>query len=95
MLDLEGLFEPPKVKLPENFKMPHIDRFDGTGNPKSHVKLCMSIFQSMDCNHELIAMLFPQTLTKAALSWFLTFEATKIRTWEDIVRAFIDHYSYN
>ena len=49
----------------------------------------------MGCNHEHIAMLFPQTLAKAALSWFLTLEATKIHTWEDIVRAFIDHYSYN
>ena len=43
MLDLEGLFEPAKVKLPENFKMSELDRFDSTGNPKSHIKLCMSV----------------------------------------------------
>ena len=36
-LDLEGLFDEPKAKLPEKFKMPDIDKFDGTGNPKSHL----------------------------------------------------------
>ena len=29
MLDMEGLLEPTKIKLPENFKMPDIDHFDG------------------------------------------------------------------
>ena len=37
VLDMEGLMEPMKVKLLENFKMPNINRFDGTGNPKSRV----------------------------------------------------------
>ena len=65
MMDLEGLLEPIKVKLPENFKIPEIDRFNGTGNPKSHIKLWMSVLQSLGCNHEHIAMLFLQTLSKA------------------------------
>ena len=95
MMDLEGLLEPIKVKLPDNFKMPDIDRFDGTGNPKSHVKLCMNVFQSLGCNHEHIALLFPETLSKVALSWFLTLDATKTQALEDIVRNFVDHYSYN
>ena len=43
MLDMEGLLEHAKIKLPENFKMPDIDRFDGTGNPKSYVKFCMNV----------------------------------------------------
>ena len=92
---LKNCASPPKVKLPENFKMPNIDRFDGTGNPKSYIKLCMSVFQSLGCTNEHIAMLFPQTLRKVALSWFLTLETSKTRAWEDVVRAFIDHYSYN
>ena len=95
ILDLERLFEPTKVKLPENFKMSEIDHFVGTGNPQRHVKLCISILQTMGCNHDHIAMLFPQTLKKAALSWFLTLENSKTRAWEDIIRAFINHYSYN
>ena len=92
---MEGLLEPTKIKLLENFKMPNIDHFDGTGNPKSHVKFCMNVLQAQGCTHEHLVMLFPQTLQKAALSWFMTLEASKTWTWEDVVRIFIDHYSYN
>ena len=41
---LEGLFERVSEKLLEGFKMLEIDRFDGTGNPKNHVRICIRAF---------------------------------------------------
>ena len=46
VLDMERLMEPAKVKLPENFKLPDINCFDGTGNPKGHVKFCTNVLQA-------------------------------------------------
>ena len=38
MPDIEGSCQFPDVQLPSNFKMPKMDSFDGTGNPKNHLK---------------------------------------------------------
>ena len=44
MLELEGLFNGVSETLPEGFKMPKINQLDGTGNPKSHVCMCIGDF---------------------------------------------------
>ena len=80
MLDIEGLMELVKIKLPNNFKRPNIERFDGIGNPKSHIKFYMSVFQAQGCIYEHLSLLFSQTLQKAMLSWHLTLEASKTKT---------------
>ena len=40
ILELEGLFDRVNETLPDGFKMPKMDKFDGTGNPKNHVRIC-------------------------------------------------------
>ena len=58
LFDIEGLCNAPKVKLPEKLKMPHIELFDGTGNPKSHLRLYVGILHPMGIERELFALLF-------------------------------------
>ena len=41
MLELEGLFDGIKEILPEGFKMLEIEKFDGRGNLKNHIWMCM------------------------------------------------------
>ncbi|KAI8568522.1 hypothetical protein RHMOL_Rhmol02G0207200 [Rhododendron molle] len=38
ILDFDGLCLFPNAKLPEKFKMPDIEKFNGTGNRTSHVR---------------------------------------------------------
>ena len=95
LLELEGLFEGVREKLPSNFKMPVVDKFDGTGNPKNHVRMCIGAFQPHGLSSSMMAILFQQTLTGAALSWYFTLEPYKTRVWEEVVKAFITQYEYN
>ena len=41
LMDYQSLSLFPNVRLPPKFKMPTLDRFDGTGCPKSHLKMYM------------------------------------------------------
>ena len=41
LMDYESLSLFPNVRLPPKFKMSTLDKFDGTGCPKSHMKMYM------------------------------------------------------
>lgn len=95
VVDFEGLCLFPEAQLPERFKMPDIEKFDGTGNPTSHVRLIINTLKPMGLSDELIAQLFQRTLKGGALDWFLTLDFTKYKTWQEIVNVFVNQFSYN
>ena len=41
LMDYNSLSLFPNARLPPKFKMPNLDKFDGIGCPKSHLKMCM------------------------------------------------------
>ena len=55
------------VRLPLKFKMPVLDKFDGTSCPKSHLKMYMRTTQPLGATEEMLAQMFQNTLTRAAL----------------------------
>jgi len=95
LMDLEGLFDFPKTVLPPKFKIMTFKKFDGTGNPRSHLRMYANTLRPMGLNINQLALVFHQTLTGGALKWFFSIESSKIRTWEDIATAFTKQYEYN
>ena len=51
------------VRLPLKFKMPVLDKFDGTGCPISHLKMYMRAMQPLGATEEMLAQMFQNTLT--------------------------------
>jgi len=43
----------------------------------------------------LLIHFFQKSLTGVALSWYTHLEASGIRSWMDLVDAFLKHYKYN
>ena len=41
LMDYQSLYLLPDVRLPPKFKMPVLDKFEGIGYPKSHLKMYM------------------------------------------------------
>ena len=39
--------------------------------------------------------MFQNTLTRAAIKWFLNLDYARVRSWKDIYREFHKHYKYN
>ena len=84
-----------QVRAPPKFKMPSLDKFDGTGCPKAHLKMYTRALQPLGATEELLAQMFQNTLIGAALCWFLNLEDSQIPTWEDIANEFYKQYKYN
>ncbi|XP_058189172.1 uncharacterized protein LOC131306766 [Rhododendron vialii] len=75
--------------------MPDFSKFDGTGDPKTHLlgyHVAMKLFGVED---DVMVQMLPQTLSGPAFQWFLSFDVSKRRTWEDIGAAFVLQYNYN
>ena len=95
LMDYDSLSLFPNARLPPKFKMPTLDKFDGTGCLKSHVKMYMRAMQPLGTTEEVLAQMFQNTLTRAALRWFLNLDDARARNWEDICREFHKQYKYN
>ena len=95
LMDYDSLSLFPNVRLPPKFKMPTLDNFDGTGCPKSHLKMYMRAMQPLGTTEEVLAQMFQSTLIGAALRWFLNLDDARARSWKDIYREFHKQYNYN
>ena len=75
--------------------MPSLDKFDGTGCLKAHLKMYTKALQPLGATEELLTQMFQNTFTNPAFRWFLNLEDSLIRTWEDIGNEFYKQYKYN
>ena len=60
--------------------MPTLDKFDGTGCPKSHLKMYMRAMQPLGTIEEVLAQMFQNTLIGVALRWFLNLDDARARS---------------
>ena len=88
LMDYNSLSLFPNARLPPKFKMPTLDKFDGTSCPKSHLKMYMRTMQPLGVTEEVLAQMFQNTLIGATLRWFLNLDDARVRSWEDICREF-------
>ena len=95
LMDYDSFSIFPNARLPPKFKMPNLNKFDGTGCPKSHLKMYMRAMQPLGTTEEVLAQMFQNTLTEATLRWFLNLDDARARGWEDIFREFHKQYKYN
>ncbi|KAI8568451.1 hypothetical protein RHMOL_Rhmol02G0200500 [Rhododendron molle] len=94
-IDLDRFYLYPNARLPEKFKMLDLAKFDGSGDPRTHLYSYHAAMKLLSVEPEAMSQLFPQTFSDPAFHWFLSLDIAKRRTWEDIGAAFISQYSYN
>ena len=57
------------VRLPERFKMPHIDRFDGSGDSMVRIRLFSNVLKPMGLTRPQKLSLFGRTLSRVSAFW--------------------------
>ena len=67
LMDYDTLSLFPNARLTPKFKTPTLDKFDGTDCPKSHLKMYIRAMQPLDATKKVLAQMFQNTLTGAAL----------------------------
>ena len=93
--DIEDGYTDVAVTLPDRFKMPQIDRFDGFRDPIVHLRLFSDILRPMGLTRPQKLSLFGRTLSGVAVIWYAKLEDDVKRSWDEMAEAFVAQYSYN
>ncbi|KAL7221857.1 hypothetical protein ACSBR1_023744 [Camellia fascicularis] len=72
--DIEDGYTNSVVTLPDWFKMPYIDRFDGSRDPMVHLHLFSDILRPMGLTTAQKLSLFGQTMSGIAAIWYAKLE---------------------
>ncbi|PKI57958.1 hypothetical protein CRG98_021650 [Punica granatum] len=81
-----GMLLPPKIKI-SDFK-----RYDGTKDPRHHLRHYHSKMHSYWDYEEFVIHTFQDSLTGSALDWFMTLKAGDFPTWTDLSQKFLDQH---
>ncbi|XP_027168644.1 uncharacterized protein LOC113768468 [Coffea eugenioides] len=94
-LDYNELCLFPDIQLPLGFKTPKFSKYDGTGNPKTHLKMFANKLGKSVDDENLPMRLFPKSLEGDALDWYSNLKSREVKTWLDLSTAFVKQYEFN
>ncbi|XP_048136574.1 uncharacterized protein LOC125315464 [Rhodamnia argentea] len=84
-----------KVSVPEKFKMPDFEKYDGTSNPVQHVQMYQARMSKYAANVPLMIQTFQANLKDAAMRWYTDYEIYSMENREKAANAFVKHFSFN
>ena len=78
------LFSPniPATAYPPGFRMPHLSKFDGDGDPSDHLGMFNTLMMAHNIGSELRCLIFPSTLIGPARQWFKQCKKQSICSWK-------------
>ncbi|XP_050919760.1 uncharacterized protein LOC127137331 [Lathyrus oleraceus] len=81
--------------LPPKFKAPNLPKYKGLSCPRSHVIMYYRKMESYIDNDNLLIHCFQDSLSRASLYWYMVVKHSKIISWKDLSKAFLNQYKYN
>jgi len=85
----------PNVVVSKKFRVPEFIKYSGTQCPMTHLKSYCNKMAEVVHDEKLLMHFFQDSLSRAALSWYMRLDNTKIQRWKDLVEAFVKQYKYN
>ena len=83
------------IALPPKFKIFDAEKFDGTRDPKQHVRRYLSIAEMKGLDEKQILHAFPLSLTRGASRWYYSLDPSKAKVWNELVELFVDQFIFN
>ncbi|XP_070036494.1 uncharacterized protein [Nicotiana tomentosiformis] len=94
-LNYEDLCIQPDVELLEDYKPPKFEMFDGTGDPKVHLRTYYDKLVEVGKDERIHMKLFMRSLTGDALSWYISQNPKKWVSWVSMASDFMDRFRFN
>lgn len=91
-VDIHGLYPYPSIRLPPDFKFPDTDIYDGTGCPRTHIRMYVGYLKPLGINDGLLVQLFQRSLTGTALKWLMKTDPSLVSNWQDMVDMFVRRF---
>ncbi|XP_058776649.1 uncharacterized protein LOC131650968 [Vicia villosa] len=85
----------PNVKISAKFKVPDFEKYKGNSCPQSHLTMYCRKMATHTDDDKLLIHYFQDSLTGAALKWYMGLDSTHISSFDDLVEAFSRQYKYN
>ena len=82
-------------ELPEKFKMPQLQKFDGTGDPRIHLSQYTTTMSTTKAPMSVVTRLFVLSLEGMAVNWYHGLEKSVRAYWREMCAAFLKQYEYN
>jgi len=89
------LYLMPNVVIPPKFKVPDFEKYKGNTCPMVRLEMYVRKMSAYVDNDELLIHRFQDSLTGAAMLWYMGIEKADIKTFNDLRKAFIQRYNYN
>ncbi|RDX91774.1 hypothetical protein CR513_26196, partial [Mucuna pruriens] len=94
-LDATDLCLVPDIILLADFKVPKFEKYKGSSCPRVHLAMYCQKMASFIHQDKILVHCFQDSLTGAALSWYVNLDSGHVKTWRDLAEAFIQQYKYN
>ena len=90
-----GISSKTPIALPSKFKIFDAEKFDGTGDPKQHVRRYLSIAKMKGLDEKQTLHAFPLSFTRGASKWYYSLDTSKTKVWNELVELFVDQFIFN
>ncbi|RDX98902.1 hypothetical protein CR513_18117, partial [Mucuna pruriens] len=88
-LDAVDLCLVPNMGLSADFKILEFDKYKGSSCPRVHLAMYCRKMATYIYDDKVLIHYFQDNLIGAALSWYISLERGRIKTWRDITEAFL------
>ena len=95
LYNMGGVSSKTPIMLPPKFKISDAKKFDGTGDPKQHIRRYLSIAEMKGLDERQTLHAFPLSLTGGASRWYYSLDPSKTKVWNKLVELFIDQFIVN
>ncbi|XP_070002766.1 uncharacterized protein [Nicotiana sylvestris] len=85
----------PHVHLPLGFKTPKCEKYDGHGDPISHLKKYCNQLRGAGGKKELLMAYFRESLVGIASEWYMDQDISRWHICDDLARDFVRQFQYN
>ena len=82
-------------KLSDKFKMPQLQKFDGTRDPRIYLSQYTTTISTTKAPMSVVARLFVLSLEGIAVNWYHGLEKSIRVDWKELCSTFLKQYEYN
>ena len=93
-VDLRDLCLVPDLVMSPKFKTPIFEKYNGTKCLENHLATYCNKMAGHAYNEDFFIHVFYDSLAGAVAQWYTKLKKDQIRTWKDLVKAFMGRYKY-
>ncbi|GKV32747.1 hypothetical protein SLEP1_g41332 [Rubroshorea leprosula] len=91
--DIQKSIDELKKPYQEGFKIPHLETYDGSGDPNEHLHTYQAIMRIQNANDAMMCKVFPATLKSTARRWYHKLPRHSINSFSQLAKLFSNKFA--